>query len=363
MDILIFDDDLSQGGAARVTSVLCEGLVRMGHRVAIATNCVTKNVFYPIPKEIDIYPFYVQTGHKHFFHSILTNISYVLLSRKIINDVKPEIIIAVQPRPFFYAFLGNLLKKTPIIVCDHTSFSRNLDRLSNFIRFNLYAKADIVTILTERDKNILGNRLPNKRVVYNPVSFKQLSVKTERRNVIACAGRVDAWHIKGFDRIIEIWSSIANEFPDWSLEIAGDGSKLSFDFLQSEIIRWKVEKQVRLMGNISDIEEYLSHVSIFALPSRVEGFPMVLLEAMSQGCACLSFSIDGGVDEMMNNGESGIIVKDDDILAFACKLKEMIMHKEVRLKLSNNAISHSQNFSKTNFWNQWASLLQNTKRS
>ena len=115
--------------------------------------------------------------------------------------------------------------------------------------------------------------------------------------------------------------------------------------------------RVVLLGQVDNMQKKLSQTSIFALPSRVEGFPMVLMEAMSQGCACVSFEIGGATLEMMTHNKDGIIIKDADIEGFTRGLSLLIESSALREQLSSSALHSIQRFSPLSFMKSWDDLI------
>ena len=86
---------------------------------------------------------------------------------------------------------------------------------------------------------------------------------------------------------------------------------------------------------------------------------MVLMEAMSQGCACIAFEVGGATNEMLDEN-AGIIVKDGDIEAFKQALVTMIKDKTIREQYSLNAIKSVQKFSVDEFVDSWECLIHKT---
>lgn len=358
MKVLIFLSMLTRGGAARVTCTLCHEMVKAGYEVHVATNTETAPMFYQLPPEAVLHKFYVPKRGVGLWSSLKMNIGYCSLSKNIIKEVNPDVVIGVEPRVFVYARIGCWMTRKPIIACDHTSFTRKQDWMTNFTRYRFYGTADALTILTKKDYHILGKKFPLKRVIYNPLSFPILDHQTERKQNILCAGRLDVWYIKGFDTILDCWQRIASKYPDWVLEIAGDGTTEVVDFLKQTINQKGLSDRVQLLGQIENMQEKLSTTSIFALPSRVEGFPMVLMEAMSQGCACVAYEVGGATYEMINNEEDGLIIPDADIDSFVKGLSRLIENAELRDKLAKNALVSIQRFSPSSFMKSWEKLIE-----
>ena len=258
---------------------------------------------------------------------------------------------------FFVTWLGSIGINIPIIAADHTSFNRKIHPLIDFIRYHFYSKASGLSILTQKDYDILGNRFPQKKVIYNPISFPILENESQRKKNILCVGRLDVWEIKGFDIIISLWAQIHKQYPEWVLEIAGTGTIESIEYLENLIRNNNLQERVILLGQISNMKELYTHSSIFALSSRMEGFPMALMEAMSQGCSCIAFSVYGATKEMMEN-ESGIIVDDGDILGFKKGLIDLLENENLREMYSKSAIKSTYKFTVDNFIKQWEELIK-----
>ena len=357
--ILVVIDQLAFGGAGRVCSILVDGLVERGSDVTVCTSTRYHPINYKLSEKVQIKEWYDPEPVRHTLMGKFLNMyNRHKYYRRALRDVQPDMIIAFTHYIFFYVRLWTYGYDTPIIASDHTSMGRDLGHFSNFIRHKYYAKADIVTILTNKDSLLLGDKLPNKVIVYNPVTFDGLVQPTERRRNIICVGRKDFWSVKGFDRMIQIWSMLASEYPEWVLEIVGPGQKDSEDKLMMIVDKYRLHGRVRFVGEQSDMQTVYTNASIFALPSRVEGFPMVLLEAMSQGCACVSFSMQGAIKEIINDGLDGSIVADDDISGFAEKLKELIEDDVRRESYSTNAMKNVQRFSKNRFIDRWEELIK-----
>lgn len=357
--ILIFIDSLLRGGAARVTCTQCHQMIKRGYNVHVATNTKTNSIFYEMPNEVVLHEFHVQKYDSNIWSSLKMNYGYCRVARKIIKQVKPDVIIGVEPRAFLYAKVGNIGYCAPVIASEHTSLNnpKRFSLINRLIRKYVYKTASAVTILTRKDAKFVGDRLPQKVVIYNPLSFPIIDKPTNRDKNILCVGRLNDWYIKGFDSILNCWQSLANQYPEWILEIAGDGNAKETNFLQKLIEERGLTKRVILLGQVKNIQQKYAGTTIFALPSRVEGFPMVLMEAMSQGCACIAFDVEGAVPEMVTDNVDGIIIPDGDTAAFTKGIKTLIDNKDLRDKLSQNALVSIQRFSPSNFMDSWETLI------
>lgn len=351
--VLILIDQMETGGAGRVTSTLLPGLLNKGYDVVMALDNINCKVFYPIPESIR----QIYIGIKNNAPAGVKQLLMIFATRNIIKRERPDVVIAVTFSPFLYAHYATKGMGVPVICYDHTSFGRNMGRYVNWIRYNLYEKADKLVILTKKDERLLGGKFPNKEVVYNPLTYPVVRHTGDRRKTVLCAGRIDSWEVKGFDRMIDIWSRIAPRYPDWKLQIAGSGKQIKLHELKAMAKQAGVEKQIEFLGQIYDMPSLYSVTSIFALPSRVEGFPMVLMEAMSQGCVCCTFEMGGAVHEMISS-TSGSIIKDGDITEFEKQLQSLINQYPNYESLRGSGYSDASRFSCKDFYAQWDKIIQ-----
>lgn len=356
--LLFVIDQLEYGGAGRVASILINELASRGYDVSVITAIRYHKINYTLAGSVKVKEWYEPEPVKHgFFGRIANMYNRCKYFRRALKEVKPDVIIAFTHNIFLYTKLWSWGYKTPIIASDHTSMGRNLGRITNYIRHNFYSKADIVTILTEKDARILGERLPNKEIVYNPLTFDVFNGETMREKIVLCIGRKDHWSVKGFDRIINIWGKLYPKHTEWKLKIVGPGSEKSDKELRQMISEAGVENGVILQGNTNDMEQLYRSAEIFALPSRVEGFPLVLAEAMSQGCACVAFSMQGAISEIINDGEDGDIVEDGNLDAFSIRLEQLINNSELRNKYSGKSRHNVGRFSIKAFADKWETLI------
>lgn len=356
MKILVFIDQFESGGAARVTCTMLNGMIDKGYNITLATNLTNRSIGYSLDKRIEVINFYGgETNNK--LQSLCRHLRLIYSANKCIKQVKPDVVIAVTHNPYLYVRVATWFSKLPIIAVDHTSFSRKISWWEDWVRGYFYKYANVLSILTKKDERLLGKKFPNKVVIYNPLSFPPLETQTTRKKNILVAGRLSFWKVKGIDRIIDIWADLANKYPDWTLEIAGEGNSQSTIFLKNLVCQKGLEERVRFLGQVNDMKTKLSETSIFALPSRVEGFPMVLMEAMSQGCACIAFTLGGACDEMMTNNKSGYIVEDDNLESFSNSLCKLLDNPSIREQLGCNAINDSKRFSVETFIQSWINIL------
>ncbi len=367
MRIFILVDQMALGGASRVAQQLIMGLAERGYDIVLETN-VSKGLFYNVPDSVRIEPAVSFQQGKGLLYKIRYRIQRFKRHRKLLRRYCPDVAIAFFSSMFMELYYATRGLDIPIVVSDHTSMSRDLGCLTNFIRHRLYGLGNATTILTEKDYNFLGSHIANKVVIPNPLPFKpmmqeELAGEVSRKKAVLCVGRVDYWKVKGFDHIIKMWRKIKGTHPDWQLHIAGPGTGVGELYLKELAQENEVRNEVVFLGNITDMKSLYRQYPIFALPSRVEGFPMVLIEAMSQGCAAISFSLEKAIEEIINDGVDGVIVSDNDTESFEEKLETLMDNTGLRNAISKNAIRNIGRFSLSSFIDRWETIISNVDKS
>ena len=174
-----------------------------------------------------------------------------------------------------------------------------------------------------------------------------------RHNTIVTIAPDKRWFQKGLDLLICAWDIIAKHNPDWKLEIYGH----IYNTKLPEIINHKQER-IFWKGWCNNINEMLQTKSIFILASRFEGCPNSLIEAMSQGCACIITNCAGGAKEMIDDGINGLIAESENINDIAAKLQLLIDNENLRRELSAKAIEKVKQFDKNAFFAKWDNLIE-----
>lgn len=313
MKICIICSRLSYGGAERVAVAWANGFSRKGYEVMVITNLYAP-ITYQLDKKIEIRHL-VSTNHNKL-KKWLSSFGNV---RKNLKKYQPNAIIGVLPTCSFVAKIASIGLHIPLIATEHDSFERPesapfslIDKVLKFCINKIYGN---ITVLTGADKDVIGTRLSHIHVMPNPLVLQPVITMPLKRNVILAAGRLDAWHVKGFDVLIKAfaklvqgssqseaakpsaWFKVKNE--RWKLQITGTGSSESQNYLKQLCKENGVEDYVEFQGFRKDVEKLYQDASIFVLSSRFEGFGLVLIEAMSQGCACVACDYKGRQREII----------------------------------------------------------------
>jgi glycosyltransferase involved in cell wall biosynthesis len=142
-------------------------------------------------------------------------------------------------------------------------------------------------------------------VIPNFTDFQSKKHYSEiREKTIIAAGRIAP--VKQFDKLIVIWSTLHREFPDWKVKIFGGGDDQLTKELNQLIKKHHLSSSVSLLSSTPHIESEMQRASIYAMTSKTECFPMVLLEAKACGLPIISFDCPTGPKHIVNHGVDGI---------------------------------------------------------
>ena len=214
-------------------------------------------------------------------------------------------------------------------------------------------KLDRFVVLTEEDKSAWPE-LQNICVIPDPLSFSptQHSLLTEKR-VIAVGRYV---YQKGFDLLLQAWTIIEKQFPDWELVVFGDGNREPYEHQMKEL--GIDRKRCHLNGPTADIQKEYVNSSVFAFSSRFEGFGMVLVEAMACGLPVVSFACPCGPQDIVRNGEDGFLVANGNVDDLAQQLIKLMADDNLRTAFAHRAYQNVQRFNMEHIALRWKSLFE-----
>lgn len=188
---------------------------------------------------------------------------------------------------------------------------------------------------------------PNKiKVVPNGIEVRQVDPQLRQQvrrelalqehvPVVFSAGRMA--YEKGHDLLVAAAIQVIAECPDVVFLAAGIGD-LRFEY-ETQISRLGLTEQVRFLGYRKDIPDLMAAADIYTLPSRSEGMPNALLEAMSLGLPAAAFKM-GGVSEIITDGLTGLLAKPNDPSALAGIIIRLVKDHDLRQKLGFSGQEH-----------------------
>jgi glycosyltransferase involved in cell wall biosynthesis len=221
-----------------------------------------------------------------------------------------------------------------------------------------YRGLDALHCITEENREVYERYLKGSstKIVYIPngtdIAAETGAELVERQPVVVTAGHLNP--NKGMDRVIAAFGRCASRFPDWRLEIYGGGREELA--LGRQILDAGLHNQVFLCGQSNRLDAVLRSSSIYAMGSRHESFGMVLVEAMAQGLPCVAFD-SAGPRALINNGETGYIVPQDDYELFSRRLADLMAERERREEFGDAARASVAQYDIRTIGEEWERLL------
>jgi glycosyltransferase involved in cell wall biosynthesis len=161
---------------------------------------------------------------------------------------------------------------------------------------------------------------------------------------------------KGFDLLIPAFAQVHADHPEWRLRICGKGRMQ--ETLERKIAENGMADAITLAGPSDDIPGEMAAASIYVLSSRFEGFPLVLIEAMSKGMAVVSFDCPTGPAEVIEDHRNGLLVPHKDVEALAAGIAELIEDEELRRRCGAAATDTARDYSIAAIGPRWEALFE-----
>lgn len=345
------------GGTERVGIMIANELAKRGYEVSILSFWNSCTPFFKVNKNIKIdYLLDYKEGKLY-----RTYIYPILKLRKYLKKEKIDILIDIDTllsRYSGYAIQGTNCK---LISWEHFNYYYMCsDKKRIRAKKTVKKFADKLVVLTKEDRDIHIKNMSfeeNKiEQIYNPSPFKIYDKYNFENKNFLVVGRLTEQ--KGIDRLIDAWKIFETKNKEWTLTIVGDGKD-----------RTKLENQatglnnIKFAGRTDKVEEYYKNASCYILPSRFEGFPMVILEAQSFGLPVIAFDCKTGPKEMITNEKNGYLIEDGNVQNLADSLIQFTREKEKAQYMSLKSLEFIKNYSIEKIGNQWEVLIENISRN
>ena len=277
--------------------------------------------------------------------------------KKYIKSCGADIIIST--RDIFDNWLGKYAPRNTLkIGWEHNHFHGNFKYAKMLTKYA--SKLDYFVLVSNELRDYYANELrgSNCRCVYIPNIIDKVPKYPSHLNNkrLVSVGRLSAE--KGFIDLLRVYHGLTTLYPDWKLDIVGDGAERKK--LEDYIRENKLDKNVTMHGfrNKDYIDELLNSSSIYLMTSLTESFGIVIIEAMSHGLPCIAFDSAEGARELIRDGENGYLVADRNKDNYIRKIVNLIEDKELRDKMGKYAYQSVQPFTGEEVIKLWHEILK-----
>ena len=292
-----------------------------------------------------------------YIHTIYKKIYGRKLAKKMLKPILPDAVLAVDVKIYAYIFPAQKVMKFKTVAWEHFALFSPRGKFVDNARKLALKHANRIVVLSDRDREDYSKAFPKANHIlrmYNPMAYEPCHGIDLNQRVVVASGRFVKQ--KGFDLLIQAWSKIADQVPDWELRIFGDGEDR--EMLQSLIDQNNLSN-VKLCGFTNKMDEEMKKASVFVFSSRFEGWGLVLLEALAVGLPCVSFACKNGPSEIIDDGVNGFLVPPEDVDAFAEKLLLLMQDGDLRAAFSEKAHKDLYRFDIKTVGDEWEKLLEN----
>lgn len=326
--VALFVPSLTVGGAQRVTTTVANGLAERGYEVDLLLSYNRGELAATVTEQVRVVD--LETPQL----PVIGIGASVPALRSYLGRAEPDVLFSAMTYATVVVLAAafRLDVDTHLVGVEHTRFGRNLtvkERLVSTLAARWYRSIDHVLAVSQgvADAVVERTRIDPERVSvqYNPVEVADIQRLSEEpvdhpwldgdHEVVLSAGRLDS--PKDYGTLVRAFAAVDERRPDTRLVIAGTGPER--DDLLELAESLGIGDRLSLPGYVENPYRYMQRASVFALSSRYEGLPTVLIEALACGCPVVSTDCPSGPGEILADGRYGRLVPvgDHDALADA----------------------------------------------
>ena len=353
---------LTGGGSEHAAAAMASHWAEAGRDVVLLTLDSIENDRIEVSTKVKRVGLGVMGDSNGIWAAIKANRWRVQTLRDALVNSAPDRVISLTDRTNVLTLLAARGTNLSVIVSERTDVRHHrIGRVWEWLRKRTYPSASSIVVQTEAVRLAVQRFAGTSPVHVIPNSVLQTSAAaaTDKlnlppdRNWFVGVGRLS--HEKGFDRLVAAFAEVSTACPDWNLVIVGDGPEKSR--LDEAINQHGLDERVVLPGWIESPWPSFPESSIVVLPSRYEGFPNALLEAMSRGLAPIAFNCESGPSEIIRHIVDGLLVDEGDIAGLSAAMQSLAHDSALRATLAASAKSVNDRFSPERVFAQWETVL------
>ena len=335
-------------------SIMANWWVAEGHSVTILTLQASEP-FFALDARVSVLSLAAPRARSN--RGILAGVRRVLRLRRAVRECGSDVVLSFIDVANVHALVATRGLGIPVIVSERTDPNHHrLGRLWSLLRHTTYQMATQVVVQSEEVKRAFSYVSDRVTVIPNPVAAVPPcdGAATSCDVDVVAIGRFS--REKGFDLLLDAIAKASRMGVPVTARIWGEGPER--ESLQRQAQSLGIASQVAFPGLTTTPIAALRRGRIVVLPSRYEGFPNVLGEAMAAGCACVAFDSSSGPRLLIDHGADGLLVPPEDSDALAMAISKAIADPEARLRMGAKAVDIAQRYSVGSVMAKWDAVLR-----
>ena len=307
--------------------------------------------------DIRMHQQYQYHGLKRLFvHWKLTRLFKQRLADRI-KKIQPDVIACTTSSYLEIDLLTKIKGNIPLVIESHSICQRILgqkglrNKFVDYIYRRGFSKAQALVALTEGDALDWHQIHPNVKVIPNMVHLNDGPLSSLKNKRVIWVGRLD--YQKRPMEIIKIWQKVYPMFPDWHLNIYGEGEQLQ----EIENVINSLNMNIHIHQPTDRIFDAYRESSVLASTSLFEPFGLVIPEAMSCGLPVVAYNCPFGPSSILSDGNDGFLIQNNDQQAYADRLCQLMSDGALRSQMGKAASITSRRYEAKQIMPQWKTLF------
>ena len=372
MRLLFYIHSLSAGGAERVISKLtshlaaeCDSQGERQYDVTLLTQAPLGSDRYPLHPAVQRQSLLTGQVSRNLAEAVFNNLRRIWRLRREIRQSKPDVVIAFMPTANILSLIATTGLGIPVLVSErnYPPCSR-IGGLRRWLQQRLYPRAHTVVAVSQGIARWLEAHWQLQNVV---TIANGTSLPLPRTDPVVSTDQVgDARLILFVGRMVEqkqpltaleVFAHLRTD-DDWRLVMIGRGP-LS-DQVAQEIERRRLSGRVHRIEHVGNLQDWLERSEILLFPSRYEGFPNALLEAMTCGCAVVAYDCPTGPADLIEDGINGRLIRLGDTEQLSTAVQTLVDDETLRTTLAHAARGVMQTHDESQGFARWQALIDGT---
>jgi glycosyltransferase involved in cell wall biosynthesis len=344
---------LGGGGSERVLSIVASGLARRGHQVVVASA--------DLPGTASFYTFDIAVRRAYLGERPGASWHPTALSRlrRVLVRHRPDAAIGFMFAGYATLAAAGTGTGVPVVASEHTAFDHYRSRgIQSRLLLGTARRFAAFTIPSDRVRLGYPKQVAEcMTVIPNPLpkaGAERVRREGERKRLLAVGNLRKE---KGHSVLIDAFSRIAADYPDWDLRIIGDGPLRSS--LNRAIEVQGLTGRAEIGEVVADIGAEYAQADLFVMPSSYESFGLATAEALAAGLPAVGFDDCPGTNEIIQDGVNGLLVPGPDRAeALAVGLSRLMGEPALLADFSSRAPGTVANYEAEGIVMRWEELLQ-----